>query len=323
LSVGSKTGANLNYINGTANTISTDSGIFVSKTTVNEGNVGFGLQLANNSKVADTRSPMIGFSALSESESYNHTYAGIWGMKSGNGADTNWNTGQLHFGVSDGTGVDTRMKLSQVGGLITLPAANGEAVFNEDGVDADFRVESDGVSNMLQVDAASNAVGIRVNGDGNQSLKIKSTGSTGNLTLIEDENINGAYNPSYQYKVAYIAGNSSNNQLTIPFLARSYNQTGYLKVRVLPAIHNIATAARVATFEFALTMAYPTTVSVGAVLSSSGNYASVTNNTSNQIIVTFSTAYTNATQSGAFIHVEFFGQQGSSGAVDWNNIAFN
>jgi hypothetical protein len=196
-------------------------------------------------------------------------------------------------------------------------------VFNEDSHDRDFRVESDGVSNMLQVDAASNAVGIRVNGDGNQSLKIKSTGSTGNLTLIEDENINGAYNPSYQYKVAYIAGNSSNNQLTIPFLARSYNQTGYLKVRVLPAIHNIATAARVATFEFALTMAYPTTVSVGAVLSSSGNYASVTNNTSNQIIVTFSTAYTNATQSGAFIHVEFFGQQGSSGAVDWNNIAFN
>tara|TARA_B110000285_G_scaffold224563_1_gene281560 strand:- start:291 stop:1898 length:1608 start_codon:yes stop_codon:yes gene_type:complete len=158
LSVGSKTGANLNYINGTANTISTDSGIFVSKTTTNEATVGFGLQLANNSNVADTRSPLIGFSALSASSSYNHTYAAIWGLKSGNGADTNWNTGQLHFGTSDGTGVDTRMKLSQVGGLITLPAANGHAVFNENGVDADFRVESDGNSSMFVVDGGSNYV---------------------------------------------------------------------------------------------------------------------------------------------------------------------
>ena len=158
LSVGSKTGASLNYINGTANSISTDSGIFVSKTTTNEATVGFGLQLANNSNVADTRSPLIGFSALSASTSYNHTYAAIWGLKSGSGADSNWNTGQLHFGTSDGTGVDTRMKLSQVGGLITLPAVNGHAVFNEEGVDADFRVESDGYNNIINVIASDDAV---------------------------------------------------------------------------------------------------------------------------------------------------------------------
>jgi hypothetical protein len=36
----------------------------------------------------------------------------------------------------------TRMTLDSSGGLITTPAAGGHAVFNEDGVDADFRVES-------------------------------------------------------------------------------------------------------------------------------------------------------------------------------------
>jgi hypothetical protein len=203
-------------------------------------------------------------------------------------------------------------------------SATGGAIFNENSLDADFRVESDGVSNMLQVDAASNGVGIRVDGDGNQSLKIKSTSSTGNLTLIEDEILgDGSYTPYYQYKVAYIAGNSSNTQLTIPFYGRSYNQTGYLKIRVLPALHNLTAPANVATAEFALGLAYPTTVSVSAVLSSSGNYASATGNTSNQLIITFSNAYSSATLNGAFVHIEFFGQQGVQGAPDWNNIAFN
>ena len=158
LSQGERTGAALNYINGTANTISTDSGIFVSKTTTDEATVGFGLQLANNSNVADTRSPLIGFSALAASDGYNHTYAAIWGLKSGNGADTNWNTGQLHFGTSSGTGVNVRMKLTQVGGLVLNPALNGHAVFNEDSADADFRVETDSYSHAMFVDASSNNI---------------------------------------------------------------------------------------------------------------------------------------------------------------------
>ena len=158
LSQGERTGAALNYINGTANTISTNTGVFVSATTTNESTVSYGLQLANNSNAADTRSPMIGFSALSASEGYNHTYAGIWGLKSGNGADTNWNTGQLHFGTSSGTGVNVRMKLSQVGGLVLTPHDNGHAVFNEESRNADFRIESDTNANALFVDASENTV---------------------------------------------------------------------------------------------------------------------------------------------------------------------
>jgi hypothetical protein len=53
-----------------------------------------------------------------------------------------------------------RMRIDSSGGLITNPAAGGHAVFNEAGVDADFRVESDGNANMLFVDGGANYVGI-------------------------------------------------------------------------------------------------------------------------------------------------------------------
>jgi hypothetical protein len=75
-----------------------------------------------------------------------------------NGADlifgTNNNTGGIGL-----TSATERMRISSSGGLITNPAAGGHAVFNEGGVDADFRVESDGNANMLFVDGGANKVG--------------------------------------------------------------------------------------------------------------------------------------------------------------------
>ena len=207
----------------------------------------------------------------------------------------------------------------------SIGAGAGGVVVNDGGDAAiDFRVESDSVTNMLFVNAGADAVGVRYDGWSGSSLSIKSTGSRSNMTLLEDENVgDGSYTPFYQYKVAYIAGNSSNTQLTIPFNARNYNQTGYLKIRVLPALHNLTTTSQVATAEFALGLAYPTTVSVGATLSSSGNFSSATGNSSNQLVITFTNNYSNATMSGAFVHIEFFGQQANSGGPDWANIAFN
>jgi hypothetical protein len=59
-----------------------------------------------------------------------------------------------------------RMRIDSSGGLITTPAAGGHAVFNEGGIDADFRVESDTNANMLTVDAGNNTLGIGKFGDG-------------------------------------------------------------------------------------------------------------------------------------------------------------
>jgi hypothetical protein len=62
----------------------------------------------------------------------------------------------ISFQISD----TERMGIDSSGGLITNPAAGGHAVFNEAGVDADFRVESDGNENMLFVDGGNNVVGL-------------------------------------------------------------------------------------------------------------------------------------------------------------------
>jgi hypothetical protein len=68
-----------------------------------------------------------------------------------------------------------RMTLDSSGGLITTPAAGGHAVFNEDGIDADFRVESDSNTHALFVDAGNDQV---VVGDsGNYSSKFTVVGS--------------------------------------------------------------------------------------------------------------------------------------------------
>ena len=50
--------------------------------------------------------------------------------------------------------------LSDNGYLQTYPSAGQDAVFNEGGVDADFRVESNDLTHMLFVDAANNRIGI-------------------------------------------------------------------------------------------------------------------------------------------------------------------
>jgi hypothetical protein len=69
------------------------------------------------------------------------------------------------------------MRIDSSGGLITTPAAGGHAVFNEGGVDADFRVESDTDANALFVEGSSGNVGIGTSSP-TRKLSISSTGQT-------------------------------------------------------------------------------------------------------------------------------------------------
>jgi hypothetical protein len=66
----------------------------------------------------------------------------------------------LSYDFRGAGGIGTRAVIDSSGGLITTPAAGGHAVFNEGGVDADFRVASDGNVNMLFVDGGANHVNI-------------------------------------------------------------------------------------------------------------------------------------------------------------------
>ena len=69
--------------------------------------------------------------------------------------------GRLVFSTTaDGSATPTeRMRIDSSGALIAKPAAGTGAVFNEDGVDADFRVESDTNTHALFVDAGNSRVG--------------------------------------------------------------------------------------------------------------------------------------------------------------------
>ena len=58
--------------------------------------------------------------------------------------------------TADGT--TDRFSVYGTGALVTTPPAGGHAVFNENGVDVDFRVESNGNANMLFVDGGNNNV---------------------------------------------------------------------------------------------------------------------------------------------------------------------
>jgi hypothetical protein len=75
------------------------------------------------------------------------------------GATDSLLTPSLQFSAATGSPL---MYLTYGGGLITNPSAGGDAVFNEGGVDADFRVESDTNAHMLFVDAGNNRVGVNM-----------------------------------------------------------------------------------------------------------------------------------------------------------------
>ena len=74
------------------------------------------------------------------------------------------------------------MRIDSSGGLITNPIAGGHAVFNEGGVDADFRVESNGYANMLFVDGGANRVGINT-GSPRELLDITSTSGDARIMI--------------------------------------------------------------------------------------------------------------------------------------------
>jgi len=107
--------------------------------------------------------------------------------------------------------------------MLTIHAQNGETVFNESGLDHDFRVESDINANMLFVDAGNNAVGI---GTGSPSYTLDTYGAVasrgsgvGNAAFVLQEQGN---NPWYllqftggTFGVNYNGTSSANSMLAI------------------------------------------------------------------------------------------------------------
>ena len=93
-----------------------------------------------------------------------------------------------HVDVSDGT-EDAKLAISSrsAGSMVSrLNLDATETVFNEDSVDLDFRVESNGSANMLFVDGGNDKVGIGT-GSGSGQVTIQGDGSTRQLVITDDD----------------------------------------------------------------------------------------------------------------------------------------
>ena len=113
-------GASLAYLDGTSNNQTTTNNIGVTHNASGFGGtngVQGGLFLANNNNANNAPSPIIFFGARSASNTYNHAYAAIYGIKTGGGADSNWNVGELTFATGQGTGPIRRMTINKDGNV--------------------------------------------------------------------------------------------------------------------------------------------------------------------------------------------------------------
>ena len=117
-SINSLVGSPLNYINGTSNTFTSNAGIRVTESNTGNAAIGGGIDLVNNVYSVGAYSPILGFSSLSSSGSFNNTYAGIYGVVTGAGADTNWVSGSLVFATTtSGAGLGERMRIDSSGNV--------------------------------------------------------------------------------------------------------------------------------------------------------------------------------------------------------------
>ena len=132
----------------------------------------------------------------------NNGYINIPTASSGNanisfdGSDFNITSNSSSADMNFQTSSQTRMTLGVGGDLTTYPLAGQNVVFNENGVDADFRVKSDTNSNMLFVDGGNNRVSIGSIGYTNNtdlnlqgkglSLRNDKDGSNNNWSVIQN-----------------------------------------------------------------------------------------------------------------------------------------
>ena len=142
-------GSHLSYLNGTSQTFDSDVNI----TTVHNSSAlgtgtAAGLKLANNDNTDGAPSPLIAFSAKSASGLFNHTYACIYGTKTGGGADANWTKGDIVLATGTGTGPKERIRVLSDGSIAAgISSSNGRR----------FKVHGSG--DMAQFTCINNSAG--------------------------------------------------------------------------------------------------------------------------------------------------------------------
>jgi hypothetical protein len=145
-----------------------------------------GLNLYSNTTADNTYSPLICFSNQSNSGNYATTYAAIGGKKTGQGVDSNWSTGELHFWTAGPAGAGSAAYMQQA-----------SAMMIDDAGSVGIGVTSP--QYKLDVNGQIRAVGI-VNIGG---LGVAASGALANVD-INDTDTNGT-STSYQSNITFKA----------------------------------------------------------------------------------------------------------------------
>jgi hypothetical protein len=143
LTVGSYSGARLPYINGTANTFDAN-GITVTSSNTANAAIGGGIDLTNNVHSVGSFSPLISFSALSQSGTFNNNYAAIYGILAGAGGDANWNTGHIVFATAESFGASEKMRITSAGN-VGIGTTSPSSMLTLNGTTPYIRLERSGV----------------------------------------------------------------------------------------------------------------------------------------------------------------------------------
>ena len=130
---------------------------------------------------------------------YGHSHASkpgdvVAGISGGSGGSFRVNSD----GVDTGT---DRLEVTEDGSFTTTPAAGNHAVFNEDGIDADFRVESRDNANMVFVNGENNSVAIGGSNDNSAQLFVEGNIRRGGYTTLSNFNSNNDV-IAFNYKIA-------------------------------------------------------------------------------------------------------------------------
>ena len=192
-------GSLLAYMDGTSKTFDANKNIAVTHSSSDLGvSTAAGILLANNNNSNNTTSPLIAFSARSASNTYNHTYSTIHGVKTASGADTNWTRGDIVFSTSDGTGPRERMRINSTGQILATPLgiANPSFSFIGDTNTGMTRPTSDtlqfisGGTEAMRIDGSAklqrNNFGVNVNEHMLKVIQLTGPGSGSTFTRTVD-----------------------------------------------------------------------------------------------------------------------------------------
>jgi len=126
-----------------------------------------GLNLYSNTNTNNTYSPLICFSGLSESGSYASAYAAIGGRKIGQGADSNWNTGELHFWTAGPSGAGSASYMQQASAMMINQSGN--VGIGIDGPDSRLTVSSSTSNNVANFKSSDGTAYIAISDNSSSS----------------------------------------------------------------------------------------------------------------------------------------------------------